>query len=120
MIPASRGYPSGMDSRPDAARRDAEKRWGHPKDLRSPALFLGAVVVIALGVLVAFVIGGAPIGLAAAVPGVLGVGGLVALAMAFRAYRRGRSWVEWQGVGWLLLTMMLPALILPFMAASAP
>lgn len=99
----------------ESARRDVEKRWGRADDFRPAAFFLGAVLALDLAVLLTYAFtGGVHAYLAYAVPILLGVGGLLALGIALRVYLRGRSWVPWQGAGWFLLTLMLPALSVPF------
>ncbi|WOC14054.1 hypothetical protein [Gordonia sp. MP11Mi] len=96
---------------PSAGRRDAEKRWSDPNAFRSAARYAAAVTVLAVVVLVVFAAtGGTSVVLGALVPGVFGVGGLLALYIGFSAYRRGRMWVYWQGAAWALLALMLVAL----------
>lgn len=98
-------------------RRDVEKRWSDPTAFRIPALYTGAVIVIALALLGVFAgLGGDDVWIGAAVPGVFLLGGLIALVNGVVAYSRGRQWVVWQGAAWFLLVLMLFALMVPFAA----
>ncbi len=98
-------------------RRDAEKRWSDPAPYRAPVIYTFAVIVLALAALALFAaLGGDDLPLAAAVPGVFGLGGLGALGAGIAAYRRDRSWMPWQGSGWFLLVLMLATLGLPYAA----
>ncbi|MFC9433971.1 hypothetical protein [Nocardia sp. NPDC057030] len=85
---------------------------------RHAAFFVGGVVVLAL---VAMAIIGAWVGradcadcaghpriLVSIVPaGILLVGTLAAFGTTYRVWRRGGSWVTWQGAGWFLMTITL-------------
>ncbi|WP_341267105.1 hypothetical protein [Gordonia malaquae] len=102
----------------EPGRRDTEKRWGDADQARAPLIFLAVVVTIELAVLVGFVKADGATPFAVASPTVLGIAGLSALGLALRAYRLGRSWVQWQGVGWLLLVTSLAATALPLGAFS--
>lgn len=102
-------------------RRDVEKRWSEPRSFRLPVAYAVAVLVLALIVLAVFAAtGGDHRALAVAVPGILLLGGLGALASGIAAYSRGRPWVPWQGAGWFLLVLMLAALPVPYAAWAGP
>ncbi|APA99502.1 hypothetical protein [Nocardia seriolae] len=103
---------------------DVKKRWNDPPMLRHATRYVLAVLgLAALGVVVTVVWASArPRCLEAAsmlcdgtsravvglVPGgILLAGGIGALVLAFRAWRAERAWPIWQGVGWLLFTLMV-------------
>ncbi len=89
-------------------RRDVEKRWRDPRELRAATLYCVVVgvcaVVIAAVTTATTAVRAAP----AIVPDVvLLLGGIGALVQAFRVWRRGGVWPIWQGAGWFLLTLAL-------------
>lgn len=104
---SGRGRPTGI---PDTHRGS--------RAYRHAGLFVGGVVVLAL---VAMVIIGAWAGradcagcanhpryLVSVVPAsILVVGTLAAFGNTYRVWRRGGSWVTWQGAGWFLMTITL-------------
>lgn len=98
-------------------QRDVEKRWADPSAYRRAATYTLAVVAVALVVVAVFAAtGGTNRGLAIAVPAIFFMGGLGALSLGVHAYFTGRQWVSWEGAGWFLLVLMLPALVLPYAA----
>ncbi|MFZ2512764.1 MAG: hypothetical protein WAW85_16920 [Gordonia sp. (in: high G+C Gram-positive bacteria)] len=98
-------------------RRDVEKRWADSSAYRRAAMYTLGVIVVALVVLAVFAAtGGVNRGLAIAVPAIFLAGGLGALILGLSAYFRGQQWVIWEGAGWFLLVLMLPALVFPYTA----
>ncbi|GAB2531598.1 hypothetical protein [Nocardia heshunensis] len=103
---------------------DVEKRWNDPSMLRHATQYVLAVLgVTAVGAVISVVWASARprclnadsmlcdatsrvvVGL---VPGgLLLLGGIGALVLAFRAWRDERAWPIWQGVGWFLFTLMV-------------
>ncbi|MEU1204854.1 hypothetical protein [Nocardia sp. NPDC005825] len=103
---------------------DVEKRWNDPEMLRHATRYVLSVLGIAVGggviVLVwasardrclnagSVLCDGTSKVVVGLVPGgVLLAGGILALVLAFRAWRAGRAWPIWQGVGWFLFTLMV-------------
>lgn len=108
---------SGQQPPISTGRRDVEKRWGDSSAYRRAAAYALGVIVMALVVVAVFAAtGGANRGFATAVPVIFFVGGLGALGLGLSAYFRGQQWVGWEGAGWFLLVLMLPALVLPYTA----
>lgn len=98
--------------------RDVEKRWRDPVSLRAAVRYgVGVVAVAAIAFVVFAVVDKGSVLLASSVPAVLFLGGVGALAKAYRAWREGNVWVAWQGAGWFLLTLMLVCLSIPWSAA---
>jgi peptidoglycan/LPS O-acetylase OafA/YrhL len=91
-----------------------EKRFTDPGAFRAAALYGVAVVAVA-GLAFAFYAFGArdSVFSASLVPLFLFIGGVGALARAYRVWKAGRGWAAWQGVGWFLLLLMLVALAIP-------
>jgi NADH:ubiquinone oxidoreductase subunit H len=98
--------------------RDVEKRWRDPAALRQ-AVGYGSGVIAAAGIAFAVfaVVDKGSVVLASTVPAVLFLGGVGALAKAYRVWRAGGTWPVWQGAGWFLLTLMLVCLSIPWSAA---
>ncbi|WP_074849841.1 hypothetical protein [Gordonia westfalica] len=102
----------------DRGRADVEKRWQDTGTYRSAALYVAAVVAVGAAACAIFLaVDRSNTILASLVPGVCAVGGLGALVIAYRTYRRGGTWPMWQGAAWFLFALMLVALSFPAMAA---
>ncbi|MEC3957804.1 hypothetical protein VMT65_32550 [Nocardia sp. CDC153] len=102
---------------------DVEKRWNDPSMLRHATQYvltvLGAAILGGVAVVVwassrsrcldsAMMCDATSRVVVGLVPGgILLVGGITALVIAFRAWRDGRAWPIWQGVGWFLFTLMV-------------
>ena len=92
----------------------AEKRFNGSGAFRAAATYAVTVVALA-GVALAFYAFGArdSVYAAALVPLFLFIGGVGAVIRTYREWKAGRSWAAWQGAGWFLLLLFLPALSLP-------
>ncbi|MXP22151.1 hypothetical protein GIY30_12430 [Gordonia sp. HNM0687] len=101
-----------------AGRPDVEKRWDDPGAFRKAALYVAGVVVLAAVAVAAFLATGRDsMGWALAPPAVLLLGGVAALVIAYRVYRRGGTWPIWHGAAWFLFALMLLALGFPLTLA---
>jgi hypothetical protein len=100
--------------------RDVEKSWRDPVALRQAVRYgVGVIVVAAIAFVVFAVVDKHSIVLASTVPAILFLGGIGALAKAYRVWRDGGTWPAWQGAGWFLLTLMLVCLSVPWSAAMS-
>jgi len=100
--------------------RDVEKRWHDPVALRQAVTYgIGVIAVAGVAFAIYAVVDKLSVILAATVPTILFLGGVGALAKAYRVWRDGGTWVIWQGAGWFLLTFMLVCLSIPWSAATA-
>lgn len=98
--------------------RDVEKRWRDPAALRQAVRYgVGVIVVAGIAFAVFAVVDKQSVVLASSVPAILFLGGVGALAKAYRVWRSGGTWPVWQGAGWFLLTLMLVCLSIPYSAA---
>lgn len=122
--PADRTGRTGAGAWPEsnrarrAGRRDVEKRWDDPGAFRRAALYVAGVVVVAAVAVAAFLATGHDsMGWAVVPSAVLLVGGVAALVIAYRVYRRGGTWPIWHGAAWFLFALMLLTLGFPMTLA---
>lgn len=98
---------------------DVEKRWRNPTALRQALAYgVGVIAVAAVAFAVFAAVDKGSVLLASAVPAVLFIGGVGALAKAYRVWRARGTWPVWQGAAWFLLTLMLVCLSIPWSAAN--
>ncbi|WP_232717591.1 hypothetical protein [Gordonia metallireducens] len=101
----------------DRGRQDVEKRWQDTGSYRSAALYVAAVVGVgAIACAIFLAVDRTNMVLGSLVPGVFVLGGIGALVIAYRTYRRGGTWPMWQGAAWFLFALMLVSLAFPAMA----
>lgn len=82
----------------DVGRNDVEKRWDDPPTFRAAMFYVAGVVVVAAVAATIYLAGNrASLLLASMVPGVCLLGAIGALIQGYRTYRRGGTWVIWQG-----------------------
>lgn len=102
--------PSGAEGR-GMEKRDVEKRWSDPGEFRKAAEFMITVTGVALValLLIALPVGrqAGPGSLVFAPAAVFLIGGVMAFVQAYRVWKRGGVWPIWQGVGWILMVLML-------------
>ncbi|MCV7281534.1 hypothetical protein H7J88_18025 [Mycolicibacterium flavescens] len=99
---------------------DVEKRWDRPAAFRAAASYVGVVVAIAAVVFVVYALTAkTSVVAASAVPAALFLGGLGAFGKTYQVWKAKGTWVQWQGAGWFLLTLMLVCLSIPGAAAMA-
>lgn len=101
---------------PQSGRDDVEKSWHDPKLFHTAIVYVAGVIGLAAIAAVVFLVTdrGSYL-LASTVPAVCLLGGIGALIMGYRTYRRGGTWVIWQGTAWVLLAFMLVAFAFPMM-----
>jgi hypothetical protein len=93
---------------------DVEKRWNDKTAIRAALFYDAAVVALAFGWLILYlVIDPDSSAWAAGVPALFLLGGLGAFVQTYRVWKRGAGWPVWQGAGWLLFVLMLVTLSLP-------
>lgn len=96
--------------------RDVGKSWHDPQAGRRATVYCAVVVgLAAIATAVFLTVDRTNVALGAAVPAVFLAGGIGALIVGYRAYRRGGTWPIWQGAAWLLFALMLVALSMPML-----
>ncbi|MEE4025686.1 hypothetical protein V1Y59_21560 [Gordonia sp. PKS22-38] len=116
---AESGGGGATDRGPDrrVRRRDVEKRWDDPGAFRRAALYVvGVLAVAAVMVALYLSVGRESVIWASGPPAAFLLGGVGALVIAYRVYRRGGTWPIWQGAAWFLLALLLVALSFPLTA----
>ncbi|MEE3850320.1 hypothetical protein VZC37_08235 [Gordonia sp. LSe1-13] len=105
----------GLDRR--VRQRDVEKRWDDPGAFRRAAFYVvGVLAVAAVMVALYLSVGRESVVWASGPPAVFLLGGVGALVIGYRVYRRGGTWPIWQGAAWFLLALLLAALSFPLTA----
>jgi hypothetical protein len=92
---------------------DVEKRWLDPGVLRAAMKYVGIVIILAAAAFAATVAWQSLLS-GVLVPGILFVGGIGAFVRTIKVWRAGGVWVIWQAAGWILLSMSVFFLGVPF------
>src|ERR1700730_16996053 len=94
---------------------DVEKRFDRPGTFHEAAMYVVAVVAVAV---YAFTARDSVVA-ASLVPAILLAGGIGAFVKTYRVWKEEGAWPAWQGAGWFLLTFMLVCLSIPGAAIQA-
>ena len=93
-----------------------EKSWHDPPTYRAAVRYVAVVAILAaIAATCYLVIDRTSLAWASSVPGVCLLGAIGALFQGYLTYRRGGTWVIWQGAAWVLLTLMLVTFLFPTM-----
>ena len=92
---------------------DVEKRWRDPAAVRAAAKYVGIVVVLAFAAIAATAVSRSLVA-GVLVPGILFVGGIGAFVRTIQVWRADGVWVIWQAAGWILLSLAVFFLGVPF------
>jgi hypothetical protein len=92
---------------------DVEKRWRDPATMRAAMRYVGIVIVLAFAAFAATAVSRSLVA-GALVPGILFVGGIGAFVRTIQVWRADGVWVIWQAAGWILLSVAVFFLGVPF------